>query len=462
MLITIARHSARLVMMSICCLAAVPLCSGDPSDNVESQSFKFSELQSAERFLGAIQQGDFTTVKAMLDDGQDPNTRYKDLTTLNSALQAGATRQVQLDQIFVVGDKVFLKPIASTTVPRANAGATAIEMTRLLLARGADPNLANQPNGIPPLMLAAMLDKPDLVDLLLSAGADVDKVEKNGFTTLMGVAILGHAGIAQQLLDAKASLDTQNNVGQTALILGVLEENVEVVATLLASGASVTMETESGRSTVDLVFGSESEEIRVVFEEALARPIPAISSDTLDAINVSLREAKQPRSTLLEQDAGYQRFMSSVLWRLREERLLDDAVGAGLSPLHFAAQGNHAALAKELMRRGATVDRGTDGDGSTPLHFAALTCSEDVAEALLLGGATVDALNKSGATPLHMCSLAYDCDTVARLLLKNGADAAATAKNGQTPMDIARSKSRHRTRTTIDEFASGEQRGSDE
>ncbi|MCY3866937.1 MAG: ankyrin repeat domain-containing protein, partial [Chloroflexi bacterium] len=47
----------------------------------------------------------------------------------------------------------------------------------------------------------------------------------------------------------------------------------------------------------------------------------------------------------------------------------DHVLGAGLSPLHLAAQGGHIAVMEALLGGGADVNAG-NANGYTPLHFA--------------------------------------------------------------------------------------------
>ncbi len=64
----------------------------------------------------------------------------------------------------------------------------------LLLLRGADPELANGPDGKTPLMFAAMFDRPEMIDLLLSRGADATRTDASGNTALSLACALGAEG----------------------------------------------------------------------------------------------------------------------------------------------------------------------------------------------------------------------------------------------------------------------------
>ena len=74
---------------------------------------------------------------------------------------------------------------------------------------------------------------------------------------------------------------------------------------------------------------------------------------------------------------------------------------AGYSPLHFAAQGQHAAVAKALLSAGAIVDA-ADRFGNAPLWVALFNVGDgdgEVITVLLGAGADPDKEDDSGKSP---------------------------------------------------------------
>lgn len=78
------------------------------------------------------------------------------------------------------------------------------EAVRLLLARGADPDIQENENGQTALMMAVRNRNPELVKLLVSAGANAELVNNAGKSAkdLALEAIAGEGVPMQQVLNA--------------------------------------------------------------------------------------------------------------------------------------------------------------------------------------------------------------------------------------------------------------------
>lgn len=70
---------------------------------------------------------------------------------------------------------------------------------RAAVAGGADVNALDE-RGMPPIGLAALLGKPDIIAYLAANGADVNRNDRFGFTPLMDAAIRGQPEAARVLL----------------------------------------------------------------------------------------------------------------------------------------------------------------------------------------------------------------------------------------------------------------------
>jgi ankyrin repeat protein len=120
--------------------------------------------------------------------------------------------------------------IGATPLLRA-AKAGDVVAVRMLLDKGADPNLATKP-GVTPLMAAAGVGSRDSdtrgrykteaeaiesARMLLDAGADINAAEDRGQTALHGAAFWGFTQLVQFLADHGAKLEAKDNRGMTPI-----------------------------------------------------------------------------------------------------------------------------------------------------------------------------------------------------------------------------------------------------
>lgn len=89
------------------------------------------------------------------------------------------------------------------------------------------------------------------IQLLFSAGADVNTKDKHGHTALSEVASRGIAELVKTLLAAGADVNSKDNDGRSVL-MGAVCQNAEVVKLLLSTGADVNANSDSGSTALML------------------------------------------------------------------------------------------------------------------------------------------------------------------------------------------------------------------
>ncbi|MDB4944342.1 MAG: Ankyrin repeat protein [Labilithrix sp.] len=158
-------------------------------------------------------------IARLVAEGVDPDWRREDgVTTLMIAALTG--RQAIMEALLDAGASIDLQSPDGTTALLAAAAyaRTTREVggIELLLARGADPNLANS-EGNDALMMTARHALYDAVLVLLNAGADPRRANRFGTTALMQAA-RGHlVETARALIRAGADLAQADEQGLTAL-----------------------------------------------------------------------------------------------------------------------------------------------------------------------------------------------------------------------------------------------------
>ena len=103
-----------------------------------------------------------------------------------------------------------------------------------------------------------------------------------------------------------------------------------------------------------------------------------------------------------------------------------DGKGADLSPLMHAAFVGDTAIALELVRAGAPIDRPTSM-GQTPLMFAALFGRQDTYDALARSGADESAQDRVANTPKSLKAYANNADAIEQFLRRTSARVADLA-----------------------------------
>lgn len=117
-----------------------------------------------------------------------------------------------------------------------------LEMTRLLLDHGADPNQAKK-DGVTPIFLATVFPDPDandlsLASLLVEKGADVSRPTKYGQTPLQWVAFHGYLPIAEFLVNHGANVNAVDRYGQSPLRMAKRQNREEMIEFLVKHGAT--------------------------------------------------------------------------------------------------------------------------------------------------------------------------------------------------------------------------------
>ncbi len=140
------------------------------------------------------------------------------------------------------------------TLALSEATPASIEIVRVLLKAGANPNQASEKGWTIPLVRAIQLKKPELVAVLLDAGANPNQQDPNGgvayYVALDNVDDSSLA-IFETLLVRGANLEAVDKGGKTALMVAAIYGNWKAMDILLKRGARWHAKDEKGKTALD-------------------------------------------------------------------------------------------------------------------------------------------------------------------------------------------------------------------
>ena len=250
----------------------------------------------------AAREGQLEAVQALIDGGANLNavdaegktallhaTLNDHLDVAALLLEAGAT----VTAADSYGRTVLFAAVHLNTLSTRTAAASTplpVDIVKLALAKGADPNaaltrrLGSDPAadatnvalldaGTTPFLRAAMSSDLATMSLLLAAGADPLATTNDRTTSLMAVAGVGwHEPISrgresdaiqalELLLAQGADVDAANQTGHTALHGATLRGSTAMIQFLVDHGANARAKNAKGQTPLDLAVGVPSEHI---------------------------------------------------------------------------------------------------------------------------------------------------------------------------------------------------------
>ncbi|MBU2953151.1 ankyrin repeat domain-containing protein [Marinobacter sp. F3R08] len=108
------------------------------------------------------------------------------------------------------------------------------------------------------------------VQLLLSAGADVNTSGPNGYTPVIRAAENGHLSVVKLLLAAGANVNVSQG-GQSLLMKIVGNGDLLTAERLVAAGADVNYRASDGRTALDIARASNNRDLEMLLVQAGAQ-----------------------------------------------------------------------------------------------------------------------------------------------------------------------------------------------
>ncbi|HAT18219.1 MAG TPA: hypothetical protein DCS76_10520 [Gemmatimonadetes bacterium] len=300
----------------------------------------------------AAQKGDLEAVRALLQQGADPNAAQPDgLTGLHWA---------------ALNDELGIAEIL------LYAGATVSPVTRV--------------GGYTPLHLASQSGHGVVARTLLEAGADANAYTTTGVSSLHFAAQADAAEAILALIEHGAEVDARDTFSnRTPLMFAAYRGAVEATEALVRADADMSA-TTAVKDYVEISRAASTDRARRNRIVAAAEP----------------PEPRPERQQARGGGGNNSQRAPCVAPSLPEIRSSTEQIGqqGGFAALHFAAREGHIEAARLLLGSGADVDQVTAGDQSTALVVAAINGNYDLARTLLEADADPNLLSDDGVGPL--------------------------------------------------------------
>lgn len=270
------------------------------------------------RLIDAAMYGVLETVKKLLDEGVDVNSkdRYGEtalikasgslvgMNVFNLLIERGADVNIvssdrgdsalsiasgnnQLDKVRILLEKGANPNVTPTNglSPLINASSKGYtDLARLLLDNGADPNLAN--GNYTPIIAAAGTGRTEIVKLLLDKGANPNTTGALGYTPITFAVEGGYVEVIRVLLEKGADPNAKNGFDQTPLSWAASKNNADLIKLLLEKGADKTIVDRYGKTARE--YATKPEIINMFKDPEDIAPYKGKTADDISIFDIFL------------------------------------------------------------------------------------------------------------------------------------------------------------------------------
>lgn len=211
-----------------------------------------------------------------------------------------------------------------------------LDIAKLLIEEGIDPNIICSLGGITPLYLAAQNNSPKVAKLLIDNGANIEAKDNQGRTLLSIASRFNCIDTVRLLIEAGADVNQViEDIGYTPLHCAAFESSIELIELLINSGAKETINHLAEVNQTPLII--------------------ALIKNRIDVMEFLISKGADVNQLDLH----------------------------GKSLLHLAVEKNNVEAVELLVNSGANVDV-KDSNGKTPLDLA----TDPAIRSLLQGNST--------------------------------------------------------------------------
>ena len=337
--------------------------------------------------------GQLKVAAFLLDHGADVNARGG--TALFAATGAGNRAMAE----FLLAHGADVNAINNIQQQTPLFGAVQkgfAAVTEVLLANKADVNAVDR-GGYPPLFYAAR-EATNLIQILLTAGANVNVTNNEGRTLLSFAAENAPPEVVKMLLDAKA--DPNGGELDPPLPCAIHAKALESARLLLQAGANPNAQPMLSPSIRERSYGFPYDKSTPMSLAAYTKQLPMVQ--VLLKFRADPNDSQTDGRVPLFQVLDKPEIVKALLDAGADADARDKTENFNPTLLEEAAKQNQPASVALLLQHGANP-KASDTQGWTALHYAASELvDENVFLTLLDAKADPNARNEDGKTPLDI------------------------------------------------------------